>query len=90
MVAVGIIVAVILFKIYPNKSDNPTRRRLVQIIISIALLTGIIVSIIFMKFMVGILLGIVGIFYAFKQRKRQLDGVFQIASLFKNFTDKNK
>lgn len=89
IIAIGIIVAIILFKIYPTKSDNTVKRRIVQLIVSIALLIGIVISFIFMKFMIGIILGVIGIFYAFRQRKKQFDGALRIANLIKDVSQKD-
>lgn len=85
-IALGIIVAILLFKIYPSRGDNGVKRRIVQAVVSIVLLIGIILSFMFMKFMLGIILGLVGLFLAFQKRKKQLDGVLGFASVINKFT----
>lgn len=85
-IALGIIVAILLFKIYPTKGGNEVKKRIVQAIISIGLLIGIIISFMFMKFVLGIILGLVGLFLAFQKRKKQLDGVLGFASMLSKFS----
>lgn len=83
VVVIGILVSILLFKIYPFQDGNEVRKRIVQAVVSIGLLAGVVISFMFMKFFLGIILGIIGLFLAFQKRKKQLDGVLGVTSMFR-------
>lgn len=94
IIAIGIIVAVLLFKIYPSKSKNDLKKRTVQTVFMFALIIALIVAFRFsffmMKLVIGAILGIIGLYFAFRRRKKQFDNVMNVATTLEKFSsDKN-
>lgn len=92
VIAIGIIIALLLFKVYPSKSKNDLKRRAVQTILMFVLIVGLIiafrVSLFMTKFVIGIILGIVLLFLSFRRRQKRAEQSQGTANNLKKITNK--